>query len=255
MARGFSGRERVLLVVIFVLGFTCLGLLRSWSNAVQPSAVIRRFSQIWIDSETTWPFNRWLGVLTQQNPNDVWITQEILSEVKPDFVIETGTYLGGSAALWAMVLDQVNPDARVITIDIQSQQGDAPLPPIVDEKVDFLIGSSTDPAIVKQVAQRVAGKKVVVILDSDHSKNHVLAEMKAYAPLVSASSYLIVQDSNVNGHPARPDFGPGPYEAIEEFLASNHEFEVDGVRERLLFTMHPRGYLKRVAGGPAEARQ
>jgi cephalosporin hydroxylase len=79
-----------------------------------------------------------------------------------------------------------------------------------------------------------------------HKKNHVLAELRAYAPLVPRASYLVVQDSNVNGHPALPDFGPGPFEAIEEFLAENDEFQVDKRRERLLFTMHPNGYLRRV---------
>jgi cephalosporin hydroxylase len=86
----------------------------------------------------------------------------------------------------------------------------------------------------------------MVILDSDHSKDHVLAEMKAYAPMVSKDSYLIVQDSNVNGHPVLANFGPGPMEAITEFLATNDQFRPDTDAERLLFTMHPKGYLKRV---------
>ena len=86
----------------------------------------------------------------------------------------------------------------------------------------------------------------MVLLDSDHHKTHVLAEMRAYAPLVTVGSYLIVQDTNVNGHPVAPDFGPGPMEAVLEFLASDDRFESDRTQERLFFTMHPRGYLRRV---------
>jgi cephalosporin hydroxylase len=87
---------------------------------------------------------------------------------------------------------------------------------------------------------------VLVILDSDHSKQHVLNELAAYAPLVTLGSYLIVQDTHVNGHPVEPMFGPGPMEALTEFLATNPDFVSDRGRERLMFTMHPNGYLRRI---------
>jgi cephalosporin hydroxylase len=247
-----SKRDVGFWVAIWVLLIVNLFAIRSWYDAVSGPEVVRRFAMIWIDSPQTWPYNRWLGVQTLQNPNDVWIIQEIIAEVKPDFVIETGTLRGGSAALWAMILEQVNPEGRVISVDIVDKRAKK-LPPIAAEKVDFLIGSSTDPGIVAGIAQRVHGKKVVVILDSLHKKHHVLAELRAYAPMVPEASYVIVQDSNVNGHPVWPDFGPGPFEAIEEFLAENDEFQVDKRRERLLFTMHPNGYLRRVRP-PREAR-
>jgi cephalosporin hydroxylase len=91
---------------------------------------------------------------------------------------------------------------------------------------------------------------VLVILDSLHTREHVLSEIKAYAPLVPVGGYLIVQDSNVNGHPVYPAHGPGPMEALEEFLASTDEFVADRSRERMLLSMHPKGYLKRVKGPP-----
>lgn len=208
--------------------------------------VIRQFHELSYRDLKTWRENRWLGIHTEQNPNDVWVTQEILHEVRPDFVVETGTRFGGSAALWATLLQQINPQARVITIDIEDQVTDARRLPVVQRSVDFLVGSSTAPEIVAQVQQRVKGKRTVVILDSDHSRDHVFKEMQLYAPIVSTGSYLIVQDTNVNGHPMLPAFGPGPWEAVEAFLPDHPEFQVDSTRERLLFTMHPRGYLKRV---------
>jgi cephalosporin hydroxylase len=204
------------------------------------------YHQAFYDSPNTWRLNKWFGILTEQNPNDVWITQEIIVETQPDFIIETGTLCGGSATVWSTILEQVNPEGRVITIDIMDQAQQARQLPIVQKHVDFLHGSSTATRIVDDVKNRVKGKKVLVILDSAHNKQHVLDELAAYAPLVTVGSYLIVQDTNLNGNPVSPTFGPGPMEALEEFLASNRDFEPDMERERLMFTMHPKGYLKRI---------
>jgi cephalosporin hydroxylase len=195
--------------------------------------------------------SKWMGVVTAQNPFDAWIQQEIIAEVKPDFIVETGTYFGGSAILWAMILAQVNPEGRVVTCDIDDKCELARTVPIFREKVDFLKGGSTDPKIVDEIKKRVQGKQVLVILDSDHHKKHVEAEIAAYAPLVSVGSYLIVQDTNFNGHPKLgikelDQFGSGPYEAVEDFLVIDKRFEPDRSRERFLFTINPKGYLKRV---------
>ena len=85
-----------------------------------------------------------------------------------------------------------------------------------------------------------------MILDSDHSKPHVLRELELYSGFVTPGSYLIVEDTNLNGHPAYPDFGPGPMEAVDKFLSANDEFVVDQRCERFLLTMYPKGYLRRV---------
>ncbi|MBM4362851.1 MAG: class I SAM-dependent methyltransferase [Deltaproteobacteria bacterium] len=209
--------------------------------------VLRLFYEQWIPLQkpTVWQ-NQWLGVGTLQNPFDVWVTQEIFFEVRPDFVVETGTLRGGSAAVFSTILEQINPDARVISIDIEDMAGEAKKLPIVQKRVDFLLGSSTDPKIVNEVKARVAGKKVVVILDSLHTRDHVLAELEAYAPIVNVGSYLIVQDTFVNGHPAWLSYGPGPHEAVEAFLSKRNDFVVDKNRERLMFTFSVDGWLKRV---------
>jgi cephalosporin hydroxylase len=209
-------------------------------------AVVNRFNELWYSSGTTWRDNRWMGIPTLQNPMDVWIIQELLVETKPDFVVEAGSYHGGSAAIWAMVLEQVNPKGRVITIDIEDMMKEARDLQIVRERVDFLLGSSTAPEIVADVARRVKGRSVLLVLDSLHTKDHVLNELRLYSPLVQPGGYVVVQDTHTNGHPVAPDFGPGPYEAVEEFLKGNPNFAVDRTRERLLSTCSPNGYLKRL---------
>ena len=240
------------IVLVLILGTLNLYQYRGSSGGsdagllARPRRVIDAFHQLFYASPATWSRNTWLGIPTQQNPNDAWITQEILYEVKPDVLFEAGTAAGGSAILWATILEQFNPDARVVTVDIVNSSKEARKLPIAQRRVDFLVGSSTEPAIVAEVRRLAAGKRAVVILDSDHAQHHVAQELDLYASLVSVGSYLIVQDTNVNGHPVFPEHGPGPWEAVEEFLVRNPQFEVDRSRERLLFTMHPRGYLKRV---------
>jgi cephalosporin hydroxylase len=251
-----SAVRRVLavLLVVFAAAFPVLlydrlvarELLRRRRQPPPLSEVVGLYHQaFYYASQTTVPMS-WLGVETVQNPNDVWVTQELISRLKPDFVVETGTWKGGSACLWAMVQDQVNPAGRVITIDVQDYVDDAAMPPVFHRKVDSILGDSVDPRVVADVARRVGKGRVMVLLDSDHHAPHVLAEMRAYAPLVSVGSYMIVQDTDINGHPVLPEFGPGPMEAIAQFLQGDDRFEVDRTQERLMFTMHPGGYLKRV---------
>jgi cephalosporin hydroxylase len=145
-----------------------------------------------------------------------------------------------------MMLQEINPKGRVITIDIEDQRPAQAKRGIARRKVDFLLGSSTDPKIVAEVTQRVKGKKVVVILDSLHTAEHVLNELHAYAPLVNVGSYVIVQDGVINGHPLPVPTGPGPWEAVHEFMQDNPEFAIDRTRERLLVTNNPDGFLKRI---------
>ena len=180
--------------------------------------------------------NRFLGVWTVQNPSDAWIVMEILYEVKPDLLIEAGTFHGGSANLWAIILEHINPNSKVITIDIEDKREPrAKELPIAKERVTFLLGSSTDPKVVAEVHRRAKGKKAIVLLDSLHSKEHVAAEIEAYKSIVGVGSYIIVQDTPL-----------GPKAAIDEFLASTDTFVADRKRERYSDTNSVRGYLKRV---------
>jgi cephalosporin hydroxylase len=195
------------------------------------------------DAADTWRDTRFLGCRILKNPLDLWIYQEILFELKPDLIIETGTAWGGSA-LWMASLCDLIGHGEVVTIDIKRRKKDLPVP--VHPRITYLLGSSTSDDIVGDVRNRVLTReKVLVVLDSDHSREHVLNELRIYGPLVTPGSYVIVEDTNVNGHPVAPSFGPGPMEAVDSYLEETDEFKIDLTREKLLFTFNPRGYLRK----------
>lgn len=183
----------------------------------------------------------WMGVPCLKCPMDLWAYQEILFEVRPDLVLETGTHRGGSALFLAHMLDLLG-SGEVVTIDVLEHPGRPEHP-----RIRYVRGSSADEGLVRGLlAGRPAAQRRLVILDSDHSKAHVARELALFAPCVSPGSYLVVEDSNVNGHPVLPEFGPGPSEAVAEFLAGHPEFVADVSREKFLMTFNPGGYLKRV---------
>ena len=195
----------------------------------------------------TWLNTWWLGHRVLKNPLDLWIYQEILHELKPDLIVETGTAEGGSALYLASICDLIG-SGRVLTVDIEERAGRP-----VHERIRYLLGSSTDPEIVKLVEDEAStASTVLVILDSAHSARHVSAELDVYAPLVTPGSYMSVEDTNINGHPVSRSFGPGPMEAVEAFLERSSEFSSDCSREKFQFTFNPNGYLKRIGGDQLE---
>jgi cephalosporin hydroxylase len=215
--------------------------------------VIREFNRYHYNSNV-WCTTHWLGVWAQQNPCDMWTMQEIISKIRPDFVVETGTANGGSSLFFAMILAYVNDKGRVITVDIDPQIESATKFEIFRERVEVIKGDSVSPEVIDRITRRVKGHTVLVTLDSLHTKDHVLNELKLYSKLVSTNSYLIVQDTNINGHPVFPNFGPGPMEAVKEFLAGNKDFDIDRSMERQMLTYYPSGYLKRVRSGITEEK-
>jgi cephalosporin hydroxylase len=216
------------------------GIATWWHR--QPRRVIDSYHKWYHDhGATTYNDTRWLGVLVQKSPLDLWVFQEILNEVRPDVLVEAGTYKGGSSYYFASLFDLMGR-GRIVTIDIEDFPGKPSHP-----RVKFLLGSSTAPQIVAKVKEAIApGEKVMVVLDSDHHAPHVLRELKLYSPLVSPGSYLIVEDTHFNGHPIIPRHGPGPMEAVLEFLGGHPEFQPDRGREKFGMTFNPSGYLKRV---------
>jgi cephalosporin hydroxylase len=187
----------------------------------------------------TWLDTYWLGVPTAKCPLDLWIYQEILFERRPDVIVETGTAHGGSALYLASICDILDR-GRVVTVDVEEQERPT------HARITYLLGSSTDPTVLDAIRSLVGdAERVMVILDSDHRAQHVLDELKSYGELVTPGDYLVVEDTNVNGHPVSPEHGDGPMEAVNEFLRSGAPFDRDERKEKLLLTFNPRGYLRR----------
>lgn len=189
----------------------------------------------------TWLNTFWLGIPVTKCPLDLWVYQEIIFKLKPDVIIECGTGKGGGALFMAHILDTLN-NGKVISIDIEDVEG-KPL----HKRIDYLLGSSTSEGVVALVSGLIAGnEKVMVILDSDHHKEHVLNELRIYSRFVTKGSYVIVEDTDLNSHPVRPKFGPGPMEAVSQFLQENKDFVIDSTQEKFYMTFNPNGYLVKI---------
>lgn len=190
----------------------------------------------------TWTSTKWLGVHVLKCPTDLWVYQEILQETHPDVVIETGTFSGGSALYLATVMDALGR-GRVLTIDVEEVSGRPSHP-----RITYLTGSSVASEIVATVRRGIAPEaRVMVVLDSDHSCAHVLAELRTYADLVTPGCYLVVEDTNVAGDGGMLlDGDPGPSGAVKQFLSERDDYLVDGAREKFLLTFQPGGYLVRM---------
>lgn len=209
--------------------------------AVDRHTAVEAFHRAFYDAhDTTWKQTFWLGITVRKCAFDLWTYQEIIVETRPDLIVETGTYLGGSALYMASICDLLG-HGKVVTVDISAPAGRPR-----HRRITYLQGSSVDPAIVATIARRARrAKRVMVVLDSNHGRDHVLRELEAYGQFVTPGCYLVVEDTNVNGHPVLPEHGPGPMEAVEEFLAATDDFEVDRTKERRLLTFNPSGYLRR----------
>jgi cephalosporin hydroxylase len=178
-------------------------------------------------------------------PWDLWIYQEIIYELRPDVIIETGTFMGGSALFLASICDLIN-NGKVITIDIRQFE---PVPN--HKRITYLHGSSTSNAIVCKLKDLISPtQKVMVILDSEHYKTHVLEELKIYSQFVSIGQYLIVEDTDFSLTNEKSRFKLtqiryGPLQAINEFLKDNHNFVIykSGKKSILTYTI----FLKRKA--------
>jgi cephalosporin hydroxylase len=196
--------------------------------------------------ENTWANTHWMGVPLLKLPLDLWRYHDILWETRPDVIIETGTNKGGSALYMAQLCDIIGR-GRVVTIDIAHPPEGLPTHP----RITYVLGSSTDPKPFEVMVSHIKpGEKVMVILDSDHARDHVTRELELYAPLVSEGHYLVVEDTNVYGHPVYRSHGPGPMEALDAFRPMTKGFQVDSkLEEKYQMTFFPRGWLKRVSIG------
>jgi cephalosporin hydroxylase len=171
----------------------------------------------WFHEANVWKNMTWHGVRTLKLPSDIWNYQEIIFERAIEHVIETGTRHGGSALFFAETLAARGKDGRVVSVDVHSRSRER----VSHERITFLVGDSAAPAMVEQAFALLPAERgpIFLILDSDHRRDHVLRELRAWVPRLRRGDYLIVEDTIVNGHPVRPEHGPGPLEAIAEYLA------------------------------------
>lgn len=183
----------------------------------------------------------WMGHPIWQNVFDLWTMQETIVETKPHLIIESGSFRGGSALFYAHLFDLLG-QGGVISIDVKQWHE------VSHPRITFIEGSSVGDAVlanVRAAVSRVDGP-VMVILDSDHSEAHVLKELEAYAPFVTAGSFMLVQDGVIDVLGIFHGDRPGPLPAIRKFLADHPEFEFDRARgERFPITHHPLGWLRR----------
>ena len=226
---------------------------------------LKKITKEWITAvnNKNYSYNfSWLGRPIIQYPQDIMALQEIIWNVKPDMIIETGIAHGGSLIFSASMLTLLeicgeieNGQVLGIDIDIREHNKIAIDAHPMSKKITMFQGSSLDEKIIKRVNDFAKkGKKILVCLDSNHTHEHVLGELKAYASLVSAGSYCVVYDTIVEDMPEGSfpdrswDKGNNPKTAVREYLKKHPEFEIDmNIQDKLLITVAPEGYLKRVS--------
>lgn len=202
----------------------------------------------------------WMGRPIIQYPQDMIAMQELIWEVKPDLIIETGIAHGGSLIFYASILELIasctgqEGEVLGIDIDIRPHNRTAIEEHPMFKRISMIQGSSIAPEIVAQVVEKANGKKrILVCLDSNHTHDHALAELEAYARLTSVGSYCVVFDTLIEdmGEGAYPErsWGPGnnPKTAVWEYLKTHPEFQIDQrIQNKLLITVAPDGFLKRI---------
>jgi cephalosporin hydroxylase len=235
---------------------------------------LQAMSRIWVREITPhkWAYNfTWMGRPAIQFPTDAWAMQELIWSVKPNLIVETGIAHGGSLVFYASMLAQLDICDAIeagapfdpssshrkvigIDIDIRTHNRQAIEAHPMASRIQMLQGSSVAPEIVEQVKEIAANyERVLVCLDSNHTHDHVLAELEAYASLTSIGSYCVVFDTIIDDMPANffPDrpWGPAnnPKTAVREYLKAHPEFELDkSIPEKLLITVAPDGFLRRI---------
>ena len=219
----------------------------------------REQSRAWFESSIRHRYSynfTWMGRPIIQYPQDIVAMQELIWETRPDIIVETGVAHGGSLILYASLLQMLGENGRVlgIDIDIREHNRQAIESHPMGRHIDLLEGSSVSDEILREVRDYIKDKnRVSVILDSNHTHDHVLQELELYSPLVSPGCYLVVFDTIVEDLPAdtstnRPwQPGNNPKTAVHQFLRNNESFEIDyKIQNKLMLTVAPDGFLRKV---------
>jgi cephalosporin hydroxylase len=233
-------------------------------TAQSKDSELLKLTKAWFDRANRAKYSyhfEWMGRPIIQYPQDIVAMQEIIFSVKPDLIIETGIAHGGSLILYASLLElnaacggPAEASILGVDIDIRTHNKEAIEAHPMSKRIEMIQGSSIATEIVDAVKAKAQGKqRIMVVLDSNHTHEHVLAELEAYAPLVTKGSYCVVFDTVVEdmpkgSFPDRPwDVGNNPKTAVWEYLKSHDEFEIDKhIQHKLLITVAPDGFLKRI---------
>lgn len=201
----------------------------------------------WFYNNQVWTRTTYRGVGCLKSPSDMWNYQEIICGLKPSLIVEFGTFNGASALFFSDILKAENPESKVFSVDVVHDR----IPESIkkNQHIEFMKSSSADPSVGKRIVELRKKYKgaVFAILDSRHTRDHVYAEMIMLREILKKGDYMIVEDSNINGHPVAPGYGPGPMEAILDYLKNFPEdYTPDVEREKKFgFTFAPKGFLKR----------
>lgn len=172
----------------------------------------------------------WLGKKAQKYPGDAWVYQELIHRLKPDFIIETGTAFGGGALLLSTIANAIG-HGTVITIENDRSRFDTVS--LSNSNIEKIFGSSTDDSVIKTLQDKIQGKTALVILDSDHSYDHVAKELELYNQFIKSGFYMIVEDTHMEV----------VQRAVKNFLSTHDEYTVDKECEKFIFTFNPGGFL------------
>jgi cephalosporin hydroxylase len=225
--------------------------------AMAQDASFRKLSRDWFDASCRHRYSyhfTWMGLPVIQYPQDLIAMQEIIWRTRPEMIVETGIARGGSLVFFASMLETIGGAGRVVgvDVDIRPHNRAAIESHALARRITLLEGSSVDPAVAQKVHSLARGmRSLLLVLDSNHTHEHVARELQLYSPLVRRGGYLLVLDTVVEDLPAglsagRP-WGPGnnPRTAVRAFLEGNDRFEVDAeIENKLLLTVAPGGYLK-----------
>jgi cephalosporin hydroxylase len=201
---------------------------------LMPPELISNFSEgYYQNGPSTWVDTYFLGTSVNKNPCDLWILQEIIYNIQPNIIIETGTLHGGSARYFASIMMLCGIKGKVFSIDIKPEEN-KPL----HKYIEYITGDASNPEIMNIVKSKIPPNSTVLVdLDSDHEKYFNIRELDTWSHLVTKGSYLILEDTNVGG----------PRAALEDWLPRHPEFMIDKGCEKHFLTFNPNGYLKRVA--------
>ena len=196
----------------------------------------------------------WMGIPIIQLPADIMTTQEVIWKTKPDIIIETGVARGGSVLFMASILEMMgNGQVIGVDIDIRKHNRESIESHPMSKRVTLIEGGSVDESILKQVRANIPdGARVMVVLDSDHSRDHVLEECRAYGPMVTKDCYMVVADTLV-GHLDEKEApqnrsqvwfkGNDPLTALQDYMLESDRFEIDlEINGKLVLSSSPGGY-------------